>query len=129
MYARPILSSFLNRAQWISSCVHGVLISVEICDRTEEANLANYVKMSTESLVQGVMVANIVNCEDSKEKHAFKIKIQNEYAARWTENKMCGKFIREIPENIDRERTWEWMRKSGLKVEIEALICVAQEQR
>ena len=33
-----------------------------------------------------------------------------------------------MPENVDRERTWEWMRKSDLKVETEALIFAAQEQ-
>ena len=33
-----------------------------------------------------------------------------------------------MPEQIDKERTWEWMRKSDLKVETEALICAAQEQ-
>ena len=63
-----------------------------------------------------------------REKHVFKRKIQNEYVARWTGKKMYGKFVREIPENVDRERTWEWMRKSGLKVEIEALIFVVQKQ-
>ena len=41
---------------------------------------------------------------------------------------MYGKFVREMPEQIDKERTWEWMRKSDLKVETEALIFEAQEQ-
>ena len=40
-------------------------------------------------------------------------------------------FVREMPEKVDRERTertWEWMRKSDLTVETEALIFAAQEQ-
>ena len=42
--------------------------------------------------------------------------------------KMYGQFVREMPEQVDRERTWEWMKKSDLKVENEALIFAAQEQ-
>ena len=41
---------------------------------------------------------------------------------------MYGQFVREIPEQIDKERTWEWMRKRDLKVETEALISAAQGQ-
>ena len=33
-----------------------------------------------------------------------------------------------MPEHVDKERTWEWMRKSNLKVETEALIFAAQKQ-
>ena len=40
---------------------------------------------------------------------------------------MYGQFVREMPEQVDKERTWEWMRKSDLKVETEALIFAAQE--
>ena len=33
-----------------------------------------------------------------------------------------------MPETVDKDKTWEWTRKSDLKVETEALIFTAQEQ-
>lgn len=33
-----------------------------------------------------------------------------------------------MPDTANREKAWEWLRKSGLKVETEALTCAAQEQ-
>ena len=33
-----------------------------------------------------------------------------------------------MPETVDRDKTWEWTRKSDLEVETEALIFAAQEQ-
>ena len=104
------------------------LASVEMCAKTEENNLAFCVKMSNEQFLGGVKISNILNCVESKENTLFKREIQNENIARWIGKKMYGQFVREMPEQIDKERTWEWMRKSDLKVETEALIFAAQEQ-
>ena len=41
---------------------------------------------------------------------------------------MYGQFLREKPERVDKDKTWEWTRKSDLKVETERLIFEAQEQ-
>ena len=41
---------------------------------------------------------------------------------------MYGQLLREMPETVDKDRNWEWTRKSELKVETEALIFAAQEQ-
>ena len=41
---------------------------------------------------------------------------------------MYGQFLREMPETVDKDKTWERTRKSDLKVETEALIFAAQEQ-
>ena len=41
---------------------------------------------------------------------------------------MNGQFVRDMDNGIDKDGTWEWMRKSDLKVGTEALICAAQEQ-
>ena len=41
---------------------------------------------------------------------------------------MHGQFVREIPENVDKNRTWEWLSKSDLKIGTEALLCAVQEQ-
>ena len=104
------------------------LASVEMCARTEENNLAFYVKMSSVQFLGGVKIPNILNCVESKEKTLFKREIQNENIARWIGKKMYGQCVRETPEQIDKERTREWVRKSDLKVETEALIFAAQEQ-
>ena len=53
-----------------------------MCARTEENNLALYVKMSTERFVQGVRITNVINCEERREKNAFKRELQNEHVAR-----------------------------------------------
>ena len=37
-------------------------------------------------------------------------------------------FVREIPETTDEKETWNWLRKAELKIEMEAMLCVAQEQ-
>ena len=114
---------------YVSRCNGGRgLISVQMCARTEGNNLARYVTMSTERLMKGVKIAKIIDCEEPKEKNAFKREVQNEYIARWTGKRMYGQFVREMPESVDKDRTWEWMRKSDLKVETEALIFAAQEQ-
>ena len=33
--------------------------------------------------------------------------------------KMYDQFLREMPETVDKDKTWEWTRKSDLKVETE----------
>ena len=86
-----------------------------MCARTEENNLASYVKMPTDNLVKEVKIANIADGDEPMEKNASKREIQNEYVARWNGTIMYGKFVCEMPENVDRERTWEWMSKSDLK--------------
>ena len=53
------------------------LASVEMCARTEENNLAFYVKMSNEQFLGGVKISNIFNCVESKEKTLFKREIQS----------------------------------------------------
>ena len=41
---------------------------------------------------------------------------------------MYGQFVREMPERTDEKETRKWIRKADLKVEIEAMLCAAQEQ-
>lgn len=40
---------------------------------------------------------------------------------------MPGQFLREMPETVDKVKTWDWSRKGALKVETEALIFATQE--
>ena len=41
---------------------------------------------------------------------------------------MYGQFAREMPEEIDKDLTWQRLVQSDLKVQTEATICAAQEQ-
>ena len=41
---------------------------------------------------------------------------------------MHGQFTREMPETVDKDKTWRWTRKGDLKVETGTLIFAAQEQ-
>ena len=36
--------------------------------------------------------------------------------------------LSEMPENVDKNKTWEWLSKCDLKIWTEALLCAAQEQ-
>ena len=51
----------------------------------------------------------------------------NEKEERWKEKSMYGQFVREIPESTDVKKTWEWLRKTDLKIQTESLLCAAQE--
>ena len=63
-----------------------------------------------------------------RKKNEFKRDTQNASLNRWKEKKMYGQFLREMPDTVDKDKTWEWTRKSDLKVETEGLIFAAQEQ-
>ena len=41
---------------------------------------------------------------------------------------MHGQFVRDMPEKVDKDRTWQWLCKSYLKIVTEKLLCAAQEQ-
>ena len=41
---------------------------------------------------------------------------------------MQGQFVREMPDKVDKEKTWQWLSKGYLKIGTEALLCAAQEQ-
>ena len=41
---------------------------------------------------------------------------------------MHGQFSKEIPEKVDKEKSWYWISRGDVKVETEALLCAAQEQ-
>ena len=46
----------------------------------------------------------------------------------WKEKQMYGQFIRDMPEDTDKEKSWLWLRKCDLKIPSVAQICLTQEQ-
>ena len=39
---------------------------------------------------------------------------------------MHGQFVREIPEEQDKDLSWKWLVQSDLKMQTEAAICITQ---
>ena len=68
----------------------------------------------------------IINTENLSDSKDFKKNSQNEFRDRWHGKKMYGKFTLEMPENIDKDLSWQWLVQSDLKVQTEATICAAQ---
>ena len=104
------------------------LISIKTCVRSEENNLGLYVRESNEMLLKGVKKVGIVKTENLMEKEDFKKNSQNEFKNKWHEKRMYGQFVREMPEEIDKDLSWKWLMQSDLKLQTEATICAAQEQ-
>ena len=51
-----------------------------------------------------------------------------ELKQNWHEKKMHRQFVREMPEQVDEDRTWQWISNNDLKIGREGLFCAAQEQ-
>ena len=104
------------------------LVSCENYIKSEENSLGMYVKDSPEPLLQGVRLAAIIDTAECISKEDFKRKQTDEREKAWREKKMYGQFLREIDNGTDKLATWEWLRRSDLKIQTEALIFAAQEQ-
>ena len=79
-----------------------------------------YVANSCEDLIRGVAAAGKVRTEGKTEEQGLKQK--------WNEKRMHGKFVREMPEKVDKKKTWQWLSRGELKISTEAVLCAAQEQ-
>ena len=101
------------------------MISIEMCVRLEENNLGLYMRGSKEILLKSVKKVGIVKSENVMEKEDFKRNSQNEFKNKWRKKRMYGQFVREMPEEIDKDLSWKWLVQSDLKVETEATICAA----
>ncbi|CAB3978866.1 Hypothetical predicted protein [Paramuricea clavata] len=104
------------------------LISCEGCIRTEENSLGWYVKNSVEPLLQQVAKTGVIETERCETKENFKKKAVEELEKAWIDKKMYGQYNRDLGKEVDREKTWWWLKKGDLKPETEALLCAAQEQ-
>ena len=104
------------------------LISVERCVKEEENSLKIYISNSEEKLVKGVAKLEKLDVSELEESRDLKARNEQEGKDRWIGKRMHGQFIRDLPEAVDKEKTWQWLSKCDLKVGTEALICAAQEQ-
>ena len=104
------------------------LISVKRCIREEENSLGLNVANSEEKLIRGVSAAETINMRETITSVEFKKQKAKELKEKWSEKRMHGQFIRETTENVDKEKTWQWLSRGDLKVGTEASLCAAQEQ-
>ena len=104
------------------------LMSCESTIRNEENNLGWHLKNSNENLLQGVKHVRILKFKGNISKKYSKKSLNEKRVENWKEKQMYGRFIRDMPEDTDKERSWLWLRKWDLKIPSEALICSAQEQ-
>ena len=100
---------------------------MDCCVREEENSLGFYAADSKENLIKGVYAAETINTEDTLTSGEFKKQIEQELKQTWIEKKMYGQFIKEMPENVDKNETWQWLSKCDLMIGTEALLCAAQE--
>ena len=103
------------------------LMSAERCVREEENNLGFYVANSEENLIKGVVAVETINTENTVTSGEFKKQKAQELKQNWHEKNIHGQSIREMPEKLDKDRTWQWLSKSDLKIRTEALLCSTQE--
>ncbi|CAB3986556.1 Hypothetical predicted protein [Paramuricea clavata] len=103
------------------------LISYEGCIRAENS-LGWYVKNIVESLLQQVAKTSVIETERCETKENFKKKAVEKLEKAWIDKRMYGQYKRDLGNDVDREKTWWWLKKGNLKPETEALLCATQEQ-
>ena len=97
------------------------LMSVEYCVREEENSVGFYVTSSKENLNRGVAAAETTIKENQTilpiNKRPDNLK-QN-----WSEKEMYRQFIREMLEKVNKDKTWQWLSKSDLKIGTSVVTC------
>ena len=94
----------------------------------EENNLGLHTIESNEMLLKGVRNGGVIQTDNLMEKNEFKKSYHTEIETKWREKRMYGQFVREMPEEVDKELSWQWTTRGDLKVQTEATIFAAQEQ-
>ena len=103
------------------------LIGCENTVKSEENGQGWYVKNNIEPLLVAVRRSRTITHEETVEPKEFKKTKQEQRKNEWTAKGIHGQFAKDM-EHKDKDNTWRWMGKSGLKGFTEALICSAQEQ-
>ena len=104
------------------------LSSVEYAVRGEENSLSHYALHPEEKLLRGVCETGTIKTDGTANTKDFQKQRDEERKDKFLEKKMHGPFSREIPEKVDKEKSWYWLARGDVYVEIEALLCAAQEQ-
>ena len=92
------------------------MISVEQWIREEENSLRFYVANPEEDLIRGVSAAGTINTRETIMNVEFNKQKSKELKEKWSEKQMHGQFIRETMEEVDKEKTWQWLSRGDLKI-------------
>ena len=91
-------------------------------------SLGWYVKQSKEPMLKVACMKATIKTEETVRLEEFKGMQINASEQAWKEKRMHGQYIRDMDENIDKDKTWGWLKNGDLKAGTEALICAAQDQ-
>ena len=105
------------------------LSSVEYAVRGEENSLGYYVLHSEEKLLRGVCEAGTIKTDSTVNAKDFKKQKAEERKEKFLEKKMHGQFSREMPEKVDKEKSWYWLSRGDVKIETEALLCAPRNRQ
>ena len=97
------------------------LISVEDAVNIEINSLRTYVDNNEEQLLSEVIREGII--EQVKEKNEIQIEHENAYRNK----ALHGRYFL-ATDDVRGSKSWEWLKRSGLKKETEGMIMTAQEQ-
>ena len=64
------------------------------------------------NLISGVAGAETINTENTVTSGEFKKQKVKELKQNWREKRMHGLSVREMPEKLDKDKTWQWLFKS-----------------
>ena len=84
-------------------------MSEERCVKEQENSLGFYVANSEENLIRGVAAAETINTEDTVMSGEFKKHKADELKQHWREKKVHGQFVREMPDKVDKDKSWQWL--------------------
>ena len=99
------------------------LKQVQSTIQAEKASLLKYISESSEPLLKAVWEAKpeAVPSLSHDQRNA-------EIQEKWMNKPLHGQYPKQVLEVTDNEHAYQWMGKTGLKIETEALITAAQEQ-
>ena len=83
------------------------LMNVERCVREEENTCCIYAANSEEKLIRRVTVAATIKTENTVTSGEFKKQKTQEFKENWRAKKMHGQFVKEMPEEVDKDKTWQ----------------------
>ena len=75
----------------------------------KENSLSLYVKNSSEKSIDGDMISGTVEKENCVRTDIFKRERKETLKRNWRQKKMNGQFLKDIPDDIDLERSWRWL--------------------
>ena len=96
--------------------------------RGEENSLGFYVVNSEETLIKGVAATGVIETDKAIRKDEFRRNDEEKRKQKWKDKIMYRQFLRQMPEESDKEKGWKWLSSGDLKVCTIALICAAQTQ-